>query len=333
MPRMPEFDPINYLVAKRFPPQLNASRSPFANDEAQIQFAERESAIEAYVEELRAKSTAEIDILVKAQWKKQAELEQLRMKDEEAARWYNKPICVADFEHWSKAAYWSLEEGIALSFGKEPTRIKWETIKNHIQISSFVVHYEKRLELAKRASAMKHIGSTNLPGVFLDWAKRNEIDVPAKLIKLVEARGHIFADWPGLLKQSRQQTSDALVLAEKHRTDAIEYIDKTATAHKSEMRTLTERITALEAENRDLASKNTQSEPEKIMNPKSKQSLLKLVLGMAMDGYGFDPKLPRSALSRELSADLSSFGIAIDETTVRDWLHKAMEEVDYLPKT
>jgi hypothetical protein len=52
-----------------------------------------------------------------------------------------------------------------------------------------------------------------LPGIFLAWAKRTDIDVPAGLVRAVQARGVLVADWKSLYDQSQgvcQTLSDAL---------------------------------------------------------------------------------------------------------------------------
>ena len=96
MARMPTFDPINYLVEKRFPSLLNASSSPFADEDAQKRFDKRQKQVEEFVRELRQKSDDEIDALVREERKKEAELEAKRIADREAALFFNlrdpKPV-------------------------------------------------------------------------------------------------------------------------------------------------------------------------------------------------------------------------------------------------
>jgi hypothetical protein len=56
---------------------------------------------------------------------------------EEAQRFFNQPRAEADFEHWSKFAYWTLDEAIALSLGKTPQIVTWEEVKEYTGIRSF----------------------------------------------------------------------------------------------------------------------------------------------------------------------------------------------------
>ena len=48
---------------------------------------------------------------------------------EEDARFFNQPHANADFDHWSKAEHWSLDEAIALVLGKAPEIVSWDKIK------------------------------------------------------------------------------------------------------------------------------------------------------------------------------------------------------------
>lgn len=49
---------------------------------------------------------------------------------EEASAFCNQPNAKADFDHWSKMAYWTLEEGGALLLGREPKRVNSQTLKD-----------------------------------------------------------------------------------------------------------------------------------------------------------------------------------------------------------
>lgn len=64
------------------------------------------------------------------------------------------------------------------------------------------------------------------------------------------------------------------------------------------------------------------------LHPKEWDSLLKLVIGMAIDAYGFDPKASRSAIHKDISDCLATRGISVNDDTVRKWLNKAKETCD-----
>jgi hypothetical protein len=112
---------MGYLVKRRFPlsyllniPPSLSGRGPPPDTR------ELRKSVEAFREELAALSPEEL--VARYEGEKRRELEQLRAKaeQEESERFYNHPAARADFEHWAKAAHWTLDEAIALSFGRAP---------------------------------------------------------------------------------------------------------------------------------------------------------------------------------------------------------------------
>ena len=126
---------------------------------------------------------------------KEAAEQLAQAESEEQTRFFNQPYAKADFGHWSKAAYWTLDEAVALSFGKAPERVTWETIKPFVDVSPFAYQYGRRRDLALRAAASKQLSDPAWPGFFLAWAKRTDLAVPSELVAAVTARGIQIADW------------------------------------------------------------------------------------------------------------------------------------------
>lgn len=58
---------------------------------------------------------------------------------------------------------------------------------------------------------------------------------------------------------------------------------------------------------------------------KEKQTLLKLLLGLALTNYEYNPKASRNSTAKEISSDLALHGLQIDEDTVRKWLNESKE--------
>lgn len=66
---------------------------------------------------------------------------------------------------------------------------------------------------------------------------------------------------------------------------------------------------------------------------KERNQLLKLVLGMALDSYGYQPKAKKNEATGQIVSDLAKYGIGIDADTVRKYLKEAAETVTYqMPK-
>lgn len=74
--------------------------------------------------------------------------------------------------------------------------------------------------------------------------------------------------------------------------------------------------------------------PPKEMTDAEKVSLLKIIAGMAIEQYAYDPGAQRSDAIRNISDDLERLGISLDRKTIRKWLKEACELVDpeYLSK-
>ncbi len=60
---------------------------------------------------------------------------------------------------------------------------------------------------------------------------------------------------------------------------------------------------------------------------RERQSVLKLILGMAIKGYTYNPKQSRNDAIREIAQDLESLGIALDQDTIRKWIKEASENL------
>lgn len=117
--------------------------------------------------------------------------------NEENLRFYNLQSANADFVHWSKAAHWSLDEAIALSFGKEPEIVTWKKIEPLKDKTAFAKAYAKRRDLALRATRWKKFGDTIPPVIFISWTKEVHIELPNALIEEVTKVGGVAINWHG----------------------------------------------------------------------------------------------------------------------------------------
>ena len=69
----------------------------------------------------------------------------------------------------------------------------------------------------------------------------------------------------------------------------------------------------------------TEKESKKPLHTRERQTLLKMVIGMAMEQYGYNPKANRNDATAHIASDLSLSGLSIDPDTVRKWLKEAAE--------
>jgi hypothetical protein len=180
----------------------------------------------------------------------------------------------AHFAYWGKMAKWTLDEAVALTFGKAPQRFKWEYIEREVRAFPFAEKYSERRELALRAKLHTPHTQSVLPSVFIAWAQKMEIPVPNELIASVEKYAPLKPLKP--LKPMKENKDDHDSLPETERN-----------------------------------------------------SLLKLVLGMAISAYKYDPKETRNhatGTSRgSIQYALNEHDLNMDEDTIRKYLNEASE--------
>jgi hypothetical protein len=309
-------DRTEYLVLRKFPfaraiefpPSLSSRSGRHTGPSPELR-----EALAAYRTELASLSSEEITARYNAE--KQREYQLLVQKAEQAERehFFNQPRANADFEHWSKLAHWTLDEAVALSFGKAPELVNWPTISKYLQLSPFAVQYSRRRELALRAAQWKQLYDPVLPGIFLAWAKGLEIEVPAPLVEAVQKRGPI-RDWKSLYDELKTVHANR----EASWTALDEVKDRAIAAKESVVTALEERVRHLEAQ-------QVTQPPEKQLGARERESLLKVVIGMAVGGYSYDPKAGRSDRPTEIAGDLERAGVPLDVDTVRKWLREAAE--------
>ena len=263
------------------------------NDESAL--APKAQAAKAYHRELMASSCEALDQLI-------VEAFRLAEEEKEAAHPFNIPSAMANddvYDYWSKAAYWNLEEAIALVMGRNPAKVITKTRLRGAGISSFRPQtcgskYKALYELGKRAIAMKQVFQQSRPGTFLAWAKRNRIVVPERLEVIVKQHGHQVADWKTVFDKQVKKT-----------------------------KTLEVRIDELEA----LISEAPSLSPSKSQSAvtRERNTLLKLIIGLVIAGYKHDPNAARSTTTAAIRRDLETLGMTLDEDTIRKILREAAE--------
>jgi hypothetical protein len=135
-------------------------------------------------------SSAEID----AEYLKRLELEKGlhlgKLRAEEKKLFFNQPNATADFSHWRKMALWHLDEAVALSLGKNPTIVKWETISKHgdryvpeaWDFSTLPKQYARHRDLVLRAKTAGQLSDPIKPAAFMAWAIEVLDHLPDELI-------------------------------------------------------------------------------------------------------------------------------------------------------
>lgn len=318
MVRLPEFDPIAFLIHRKFgaaakSEPLGALSAGLSATRLARKDPELASRIEKFSADLRRLPPDQLNALVQEEQKKQNEELRARLEKEEQERFFNQPYAQADFNHWSKAAHWTLDEAIALSFGRAPEVVTWQKVMPCLNISAFAKQYQRRRDLALRAVAWQQLFDPVLPGIFLAWAERIDEPVPPKLVAAVKARGIQIADWKKLY-------DDLLASREENHKKWME-ICNGQTALIEELKRRIDDLENCPATTEDAAT----TASEKSLSTRERDSLLKLIIGMAMCGYAYDPEQKRNDKLAEIVGDLERAGVSLDADTVRKWLREAAE--------
>lgn len=302
------------LVYDRFP---NYNPSNLSYDEA--------TRINDYKEKLEKLSEDEFEKLYKELVKKK---EAIRRKDEELRQekinqreyeWFLDPKYNADFDYWLKADYWSVEECLALAFGKNPKEIYYNKVSlarcSELKSSPFVKKYFELFDLAERSivvgslKTMPNYTPTKTenkkvkPLDFVNWAKSKNISLPEKLLGVLQPKA---------------------TLKEEH---FLEILDKTSKNNQE----MLEEITKLRDQLKNKTDELEKIKSEKVLGITEKRSLLKMIYGMAIVGYGWNPESSRSEKTAEIMRDVNqNFNKPITDDTVRKWLKEAKQMAEVL---
>jgi len=218
----------------------------------------------------------------------------------EAKKFYHLPDATADFRHWSKASYWTVEEATALALGKDPSRVNSQVLTSYKGLGGLPSQFIRHLDLAKRAVWAGQLYDPMVPTIYLAWAKRMHIEVATELVDAIEELGLQIGDWKGLYEKA----AEALTVQEAATKAAME--------------------TAKVLSNELVKARATMAQT---LGTRERDSLLKLVIGMAKGGYAYDPAALRSDRVPEIVADLERLGIPLSADTVRKYLREAAEHL------
>lgn len=186
---------IDYFVARKF--GFIATLAPALatlRNERNVML-DKNAEIEAYKATLRNMPESELLTLHKRSLAQDGENKKRTAILEEQNRFYNHASANADFDHWSRAAYWTIDEAIALSFGKEPEVVMWQKIEPLKDKTSFAKSFAKRRDLANRARLTKKLSEPVVPALFLIWANEMNIELPTALVSEIEKLSAKITNW------------------------------------------------------------------------------------------------------------------------------------------
>lgn len=262
----------------------------------------------------------------------QEELTKQYIEDDQR-RFFNTPNAEADFDYWSKMPHWTLDEALALSFGKNPKIVNWAKLEKILSYTSpFVQEYARIKELASRAMQWQQLFDPVMPRIFVNWVKKNSIKFPENLAEKVENHHPNLVDWKLLHDNAQKQyealksTCDKLVAGHNEYSDKIKSLLETKEAYEKQLKdiisNLQSELAKAQRQERLVTERPTKEKP---LITRERDTLLKMIIGMAVKGYAYDPNAKKSSSIKDISDDLASLGISLDADTVRKWVKEAAE--------
>lgn len=205
MARIPRIDKVSFLVNRKFNEFRTRSHgrnaltsysdSDFASFDLNLKTGLPDAKLreaERYRAQLQVMDSSDLEELY---------LQEIHCKflEEDQTRFFYSKMVEADFDYWSKMSHWTLDEAIALSFGKDPERVNWNSLSSTpAYLSPFVKNYERLGVLTTRAVKWGKLYDPVLPSIFVNWVILNEISFPSELKELVNKRSGGVEDWKKL---------------------------------------------------------------------------------------------------------------------------------------
>ncbi len=306
--------PAEYLVRRRFPEYGQVRQPPsLGNPWSGLlgQDPARLHAAEAYKAELLALPPAEIERLAAEERAREAEERRKRAEIDDQRLGFGAAWALADFDHWSRMTYWSLDEALLLAFAMEPGQVSLHNILSKAETSPSASKLVRSRDLIQRAKNWQQLTDPTSPGVFLAWAKRTGIAIPPALEAAVTTHGVVIGDWQSLYEQANERTESWKAFAEKLPGEANQRIAD-LTAERDRL--------AQELEASRAAQTATEDTTKSEISAIGRKTLLLTLYAMARKHYRYDPQVRRSDAARNISDTLALYGIEITDETIRNWL-------------
>jgi hypothetical protein len=303
MPRVTGFDPIAYLVKRKYPlfgipPMRLRSSDKSGSPRTSIEEAE------AYRASLESKPSQEIDHLVMEERRAEIEETKRRLDAEERGRFFHQPHARADFDHYCKCSYWTVDEAVALSFGKNPEVVNWKTIAPLVGVSTFAREYSLRRDLATRAVYSQQLFERMFPTTFLTWARQTGIPVNADLANRAVASGISLKGWRDLYED----------LVAKRKED-----QKELARLQMELSQAQQQITVMEQKATEAAASGERETGTKQLATRERENLQLIAFLGAVKGYGYDPERKNDAAGK-IEADTDKLSLRFTDDRIRHHL-------------
>jgi len=231
---------------------------------------------------------------------------------------------VADLDRWSRVQHWTLEEGVALSFGFDPRVVNWTALGNYPE-HPHAIEYDRRRDLADRGVTAGELQARSSPRRFIKWAKSVEIIFPdalEKMVKSVAAAKSVRdtrSSRSGLTKIMKTDSAIALgIVRDTYGFDPSRPVATTFAEIAADLQTVgisvdAETLQKVLQETDDLVLLHEPGEINTIH-----ENLCKVIFGLAVKDFGHVAKARRSKAPKEIMKALEG---AVKVDAIRDRLN------------
>jgi len=168
-----------------------------------------------------------------------------------------------------------------------------EAALEHWAFADAAAEYIQLQDRITRAIDASKLGEKIIPVEYMLWAVNSGTTVPIELKQAIEARNEI-TDW-------------------KARYDDLFRQHEEAAGERDGLK-------------RELEKMRLKARRDKI-HPNERGSVKRLIIGMAVDAYGYNPKDQRSKATPEIHKGLARFEVKVNEDTILKWLRESAEEL------
>jgi hypothetical protein len=259
----------------------------------------------------------------------------------ESSLFFNRHRAFANYEYWGGHPLWSVEEATALTLSRDPRIVSWKAIKREAATTTaFANAYGRVSDLIRLHVEGRLLDLPIEPALYIDWCRSLKLAVPPGLVVAVgRHRGRKFEWQAGFLRlselyQQSEEEAKAYAIAfsrevEEHKGSRRQlaaldgFVAETVNLQDAERAEHAAEIAALRREYAaELAALRSEMGALKsaAVDPRERDSMLKMIIGMAVAAYRFDPSARRSDRVPKLVGDLELNGVAVSDETARKYL-------------
>jgi hypothetical protein len=217
----------------------------------------------------------------------------------------------ADIGRWSAVQHWTVEEGVALSYGYDPRVVNSRALQSYDE-HPFAEEYDRRSDLATRAIAARQLSARTSPKRFIRWAKTVGINFPVALVEVVKspttAKGAVgtTSSPSGLMRRVKTLSRIAIGMIEhiyglnpEYETIAVDMQSAGIPLDTESMARCLKPVDDLDG-----------------ILPEAQNSLSKIILGLAIRHFSYDATASRSKATSEIAKAVQDSGRSVTVDTI-----------------